>query len=429
MVPIVNRTCDGAELPEVGLGGGAGDLYQVHELELNDEAVLAELEKLCSQHIQDKAHLSQARDALVEAFQSKKKSLSLDQYGVQEDISLEDLIMKLSHGPTGPGRGSTRSDLPSTIVSLLIESSLLCSNGYQRFPYSRHSSYSELCGLVSAFQPKDIHPCTVDAATWNESLSMQQLFGHLCSGSDFVHDHHMRELLEETQGEGRANKRARYDQSQSTQSSDASEQPGEPAASLAEDLQYEELPVGPGLSPRTRTKRDEIRRAHRYLHEHAEPGLLEIEPLPSSWTPDPEQEQQGTNSPARTEVNTFASESHANATQELGSKFSGDGASSPRPHHFDLPSSIRPADAVQVPCIDLTEDESNDGEIKGPMASRQHEVRSKAHRTSAAGRERVMNRLRRNISAFLATHEDLHDVEDGLPHSSHPRQGEDKPDL
>jgi hypothetical protein len=38
------------------------------------------------------------------------------------------------------------------------------------FPYSRHSSYAELCDLVRAFRPKDVYACTVDADTWHEGL-------------------------------------------------------------------------------------------------------------------------------------------------------------------------------------------------------------------------------------------------------------------
>ena len=35
-----------------------------------------------------------------------------------------------------------------------------------RFPYSRHSSYGELCHLVAELKPKDIWPCTVDTVRW-----------------------------------------------------------------------------------------------------------------------------------------------------------------------------------------------------------------------------------------------------------------------
>lgn len=34
------------------------------------------------------------------------------------------------------------------------------------FPYSRHSSYPELCRLVEAFKPRDVWPCTVDEEEW-----------------------------------------------------------------------------------------------------------------------------------------------------------------------------------------------------------------------------------------------------------------------
>jgi hypothetical protein len=57
-----------------------------------------------------------------------------------------------------------------------------------RFPYSRHSSYSELCGLVRAFQPRDVFPCTVDDIHWTPDLSMRNLFGDLCAGDVFCHD-------------------------------------------------------------------------------------------------------------------------------------------------------------------------------------------------------------------------------------------------
>ena len=34
------------------------------------------------------------------------------------------------------------------------------------FPYSRHSSYPELCDLLQIFKPKDVWPCTVDEDRW-----------------------------------------------------------------------------------------------------------------------------------------------------------------------------------------------------------------------------------------------------------------------
>ena len=36
------------------------------------------------------------------------------------------------------------------------------------FPYSRHSSYRELCHLLEAFKPRDVWPCTLDPRDWLE---------------------------------------------------------------------------------------------------------------------------------------------------------------------------------------------------------------------------------------------------------------------
>lgn len=69
------------------------------------------------------------------------------------------------------------------------------------FPYSRHSSYSELCALVEAFKPRDIYPCTtVPEKHWKANHSMAYLFGHLYSEPPtFSHDQKMlRKLSERT---------------------------------------------------------------------------------------------------------------------------------------------------------------------------------------------------------------------------------------
>ena len=60
------------------------------------------------------------------------------------------------------------------------------------FPYSRHSSYAELCHLVKVFNPKDVYPCTVDEINWDEDVSMETLFGRECEANNFRHDDEMR---------------------------------------------------------------------------------------------------------------------------------------------------------------------------------------------------------------------------------------------
>ena len=97
--PIVSRT-DRDDVLELGAGGGMGDLYQVHELELPDQSSLDQLEQLCSEKIKDlDAHLK-AKKALSEAFNSRSKALSLGKYGMTDAAgkSLDELVNVLSRG-------------------------------------------------------------------------------------------------------------------------------------------------------------------------------------------------------------------------------------------------------------------------------------------------------------------------------------------
>jgi DNA cross-link repair 1C protein len=73
--------------------------------------------------------------------------------------------------------------------------------------------------LIKAFKPRDIHPCTVDPLDWDEDVSMESLFGHLCSDNKFVHDQYMREMTALENGERPRKRRRRNPESpsQSTQ--------------------------------------------------------------------------------------------------------------------------------------------------------------------------------------------------------------------
>ncbi|KAL4751278.1 hypothetical protein BDW72DRAFT_203236 [Aspergillus terricola var. indicus] len=153
--------------------------------------------------------------ALAAALKSKASTfLSLDSYGMKDahEMPLEELVNILSRGPLSEGRtlsenlpisldksDRSRKPLPRTI----------------RFPYSRHSSYAELCELVKVFKPRDIHPCTVDHLDWCEDVSMESLFGHLCSDNKFVHDQYMRDMTVLENGEHPRKRRRRNPESSS----------------------------------------------------------------------------------------------------------------------------------------------------------------------------------------------------------------------
>jgi DNA repair metallo-beta-lactamase len=191
ITPIITRSIEGILVPELGAGGGGGDLHQSPELELRDLRSTAEIVDLCKQFVRDPLDVQRLLAQIEDVRSSRDlrvplKGVDLDNDG---DISLQEFAQRLlaldtavqstheNSVPNGPGvHGSLRAD---TI----------------HFPFSCHSSYNELCDLVAAFKPGDIYPCTVDEQTWTEEVSMKALFGHLCSGLVFDHDEEMRSLL------------------------------------------------------------------------------------------------------------------------------------------------------------------------------------------------------------------------------------------
>lgn len=60
---------------------------------------------------------------------------------------------------------------------------------------------------MEAFNPVDVYPCTTDEETWHSDISMEALFGHVCSGDVFVHDQEMM-ALEDRRAASRAQKRS-----------------------------------------------------------------------------------------------------------------------------------------------------------------------------------------------------------------------------
>ncbi|KFA64591.1 hypothetical protein S40285_09343 [Stachybotrys chlorohalonatus IBT 40285] len=92
---------------------------------------------------------------------------------------------------------ATQVEGPTTILPRIIQ-----------FPYSRHSSYAELCLLVDLLEPRDVWPCTVNIKEWLQNgtpgrlpletdhlltniciyLSSRTLFGPYCFGDSFAHN-------------------------------------------------------------------------------------------------------------------------------------------------------------------------------------------------------------------------------------------------
>ncbi|KAF2100991.1 hypothetical protein NA57DRAFT_74586 [Rhizodiscina lignyota] len=216
IVPIVSRTSNGTEIAEVGAGGGQGDLDQVHELEISDLQTMSQLMALCASNIQNPETVSKILK-LLSSLAGQSGRLRVDMSKIPEgndsdDIPLEKVTDILRSVATVSAVNNGNSELEEVTTNALPRTIT--------FPYSRHSSYSELRELVAAFKPRDIYPCTVDEMSWNESTSMRSLFGDLCSDDVFAHDNEMREKTRERLERFTAKQQAMYTQTTDETESD-----------------------------------------------------------------------------------------------------------------------------------------------------------------------------------------------------------------
>ena len=86
ITPIITRASNGLNVPELGAGGGDGDLLQSHELDLSDTTAAFELIKLCSEKIADAKARSRTLSLITEAMTSSGKTLSLDASDLTENL-------------------------------------------------------------------------------------------------------------------------------------------------------------------------------------------------------------------------------------------------------------------------------------------------------------------------------------------------------
>ncbi|KAH6880460.1 hypothetical protein B0T10DRAFT_144375 [Thelonectria olida] len=187
--PIVAHLPNGQDLAEVGVGGGGDDLQREAELDYLDQAGLeALLEMLWS----SESMPEEARNSLVELWtraSSTGRTVHLDHgiSSVDDKISVTDMVTRIVKKLEEGNRPTRNHEQEQAELPKLIQ-----------FPYSRHSSYPELCQLVDLFQPKDVWPCTVDPVGWlNNGTSIASLFGEFCSGNEFAHDAKMQEFAEQ----------------------------------------------------------------------------------------------------------------------------------------------------------------------------------------------------------------------------------------
>ncbi|KAK5454167.1 hypothetical protein LTS15_006167 [Exophiala xenobiotica] len=222
ITPIISRLKDGTEILEIGAGGGGGDLFQLPELSLADSASLQQLGELCAGFTEDEKVKSRIKEEVERAKRSRNfhiqvQGLSLPDPNDNPTMPLKDFVMKLARSD----RWFDSSVMVKDQIPFRSKQDTI------HFPYSRHSSYHELRHLVSIFRPKDLCACTVDPESWSPEVSMEALFGDLCSGEEFFFDHAVREemKLRESIGvsNGRKGKR-NGDEDENTQETETQEE-------------------------------------------------------------------------------------------------------------------------------------------------------------------------------------------------------------
>lgn len=206
IIPIITRA-GGEEIAELGAGGGNGDLDQREQLVASDLTDISDMVNLYATSVDDRKLPLSFPALLKQALIDGNGKLDIDkelQEGNHEAISLESLVSILSSRI--PKNRDSRSSQGRTI----------------RFPYSRHSSYTELCKLIEALNPADVIPCTVDEDNWTPAISMRNLFGELCSSHVFRHDTEMMQLYETKLANRTSEKREFEDTQENTQTTSES---------------------------------------------------------------------------------------------------------------------------------------------------------------------------------------------------------------
>ena len=99
------------------------------------------------------------------------RSLSLDldmaSLGEKKQATIQSAVASIAKKarPTCCPSGGNQSEAVKTLPKEIY------------FPYSRHSSYPELCHFVQAFRPKDVWPCTVSPVHWVKERECRFCFG------------------------------------------------------------------------------------------------------------------------------------------------------------------------------------------------------------------------------------------------------------
>ncbi|KAK1994871.1 artemis protein [Colletotrichum falcatum] len=182
ILPVVARLQNGADVAETGVGGGGDDLERDAELDPLSAQEISAMMKLMDETSDISTDAKNRLLQLLEAGALSGRNMSLDLditfFGEKNETAILDAFRAVAQRKQAvtqgvPSPSGDSAELPRVIT----------------FPYSRHSSYQELCDLVRVFRPKDVWPCTVNVPEWlGGNVTIKSLFGSYCSGNVFTHD-------------------------------------------------------------------------------------------------------------------------------------------------------------------------------------------------------------------------------------------------
>ncbi|OPB40584.1 hypothetical protein A0O28_0006640 [Trichoderma guizhouense] len=190
--PVVASFPDGAVIQEAGIGGGGEDLEREMELGVPNqsdlEIFLKIIDALKSTTEEARSECARALTNALASGRDLQLNMSLSSAEDAHSTDLQRAMFSIINSQLMANPTRTKVEQRSeTNLSNVI-----------RFPYSRHSSYAELCDLVSVFKPRDIWPCTFHLETWqNNAMSIESLFGKYCSDNIFVHDMRINNIVKE----------------------------------------------------------------------------------------------------------------------------------------------------------------------------------------------------------------------------------------
>ncbi|KAM6480720.1 hypothetical protein HDV62DRAFT_381286 [Trichoderma sp. SZMC 28011] len=190
--PVVASFPDGGVIQEAGIGGGGEDLEREMELGVPNqsdlEIFLKIIDALKSTTEEARSECARALTNALASGRDLQLNMSLSSAEDAHSTDLQRAMFSIINSQLMATHTRTKveqrceTNLPNVI----------------RFPYSRHSSYAELCNLVSAFKPRDIWPCTFHLEAWQKNaMSIQSLFGKYCSGNLFAHDMRINDIVKE----------------------------------------------------------------------------------------------------------------------------------------------------------------------------------------------------------------------------------------